>query len=535
VGRSSSINFKQILTIAAIVLSILAVIIAGFFGLRILLKADTDGSDGIFSYDLPANPATLDPQTATAEHERSVIANLFEGLLRMDAQGDIIAGVALEYDISDCQTVYTFYLRSDVYWIDRNDFQARCTAHDFVFAFRRLFNPEVRSLNAPDYFSILNSQKAADGELPPESIGVTAKDDFTLIIELEHPDADFTVLLTAPPAFPCNEEFYIHAAGRYGRTADAVPSNGGFFLREWVYDPHWTYENRIILRRHEKNNDSERVYPRGVDFRMDRGEPLDNFINGIKNCIVISGDGVDSLIKSGHSYTGAENSVWGITFNKERVFADDNLRKALAYATDRDSIEMDKTGYRKTTSIVPDSIKIGSESYRDIVLNKDFGEISADSAKAAQYFNKSAELIQSNPVLIVPIISGDESIADFVRFAAQQWQEKLSLFCRIDVVDLNEYTRRLNDGDYDIAVVRITAAYNSPSAVLSQLTETESAAGTAEQVAQFYLQAEKKILQSADFIPLCFMTEYFFNGRNIEDLVYNPFTGTIVFRNAKMF
>jgi oligopeptide transport system substrate-binding protein len=485
-------------------------------------------------YDLEGNPRTLDPQTAVDEHARLVIANLFEGLLRMDSQGNITFGAAMEYEKSVDSLTYTFYLRDDIFWTDGKGFQAQCTSHDFVFAFRRLFNPEVKSRNAAEYYSILNSRAVHEGEMPLDSLGVYADGDFRLIIRLEEPDVNFPVLLTAPPAFPCNEEFYIKASGRYGLIADAVPSNGGFYLREWVYDPWWTDENRITLRRNELNSKSERVYPRGVNFLMDRGGHIGNFTSGQSDCIVISGDGVNDLIRRNFPYTAAENSVWGVTFNSEGVFANEDLRLALARATDINAVEINQTGYRRASAIIPDGIKIGGEFFRELAGSPD----DLDSGAPVS----AANLMTEPPVLILPVTSENDVIDIYVKAIAQQWQEKLSLFCRIEALPVREYAERLADGDYDIAVARISAAYNSPSAILTQfpsaveLVSQARMADTVEDAVRYFRMAEHTVgWLSAEFIPICFMEEYFFHNRRSEDLMYNPFTGAVIFRNAKRF
>jgi oligopeptide transport system substrate-binding protein len=465
----------------------------------------------------------------------------------MDSSGSITYGVAMEYEISECATVYTFSLREDVYWADSGDFRAQCTAHDFVFAFRRLFSPAVKSRNSEDYYSILNSQAVREGKMEEDELGVSALSDFVLQIRLEQPDPDFAVLLTAPPAFPCNEEFYILTAGRYGLRGDTVPSNSGFYLREWIYDRHWTYENRIILRRvavpeTEGDLQAETIYPRGINFYVDRGAPLPLFTGGESDCIVVSGNGVEDLINRGFAYVGTETSVWGLTFNESRVFADSYLRLALAHGINREAVDFEQTGFRKTSALVPDGIKIADEFYRDLLRDteENLDGLPLDSAKAAELFNKSAHLVDSMsraPVLIVPAASEEDAIVSFIRSVTQQWQETFSLFCSIELLDPNEYIRRLNNGDYDMAVTKVTAGYNSPAAVLEQFAaaESESLARTAAEAAREFLLLENRILQSADFIPLCFMTEYFFRSNRSEGLVYNPFTGVIEFRDAKRF
>jgi len=520
----------------------------------------TDGSDYVFKYDLSANPHTLDPQTAVDENSLLVIMNLFDGLLRIDSAGNITAGVAMEYKVSKNLMTYTFYLRDDIFWKDRGGFQAQCTANDFVFAFRRLFNPQVKSRNAEGYFCIKNSRAVNEGKMAVNEVGVFAEDDFTLKIQLDYPDSNFPLLLTAPPSFPCNEEYYINSEGRYGKEEYTVPSNGGFYLSEWFYDPWWTEENRIFLRRHTLNcqydpdlseteqpvGSYERVYPRGINFYIDRENHYGNFTANNADCIIIGGDMADELIRKDYPYTASENSVWGITFNMSGVFADGNLRRAFAYSIDREAIEADFTGYRKTSAIVPDSIKIGGAFFRDLTgLPDSFPDSPENPETARSYYSKSSHLLNSlyeMPVLIVP---DDELILEQIRFITQQWQEVLSFFCRIEVLNSYDYVTRLADGNYDIAAVKIIAAYNSPSALLDQLSqnvpqaaELVQSAKTAEsdsEIADFYRQAETAVLQSAEFIPLCFQTQYFFFSKKSQNLMFNSFNSTIDFRNGKMF
>ena len=524
-------------------------------------KSQADGSDCVFVYDLPGNPATLDPQTAVDEYARLVIANLFDGLLRMDSSGNVTTGAAVEYTVSDDLLTYTFNLREDIFWTDRNGFYAQCTAHDFVFAFKRLFNPKVKSQNASDYYSILNSQKIHEGktandEFPLDSLGVYADGDFKLTVRLEYPDVNFLVLLTAPPAFPCNEEFYVQSSGRYGLVADAVASNGGFYLKEWVYDPYWTNENRIILRQNNFNNESEKIYPVRVEFLMDRGDRINNFISGKSDCIIISGDtgntgagGIDELIKKRNfPYAGAEISVWGLTFNKDGAFSKKNLRLALAYATDRDAADIERTGCWKASTVIPDGIKVGGQFFRELTAPPE--TLNADNIKAAELY--SGAFMIEPPVLIIPFTSENDGIDSFIRSIAQQWQEKLSLFCKIEVLSLHEYNERLSGGGYDIALERITPAFNSPLAILENFSDTVKntsknsnalvellqkarQSDSHKESAEYFLSAEEEVLNSADFIPICFVTEYFFMSKKSEGLVYNPFSGAIIFRNAKMY
>jgi oligopeptide transport system substrate-binding protein len=83
------------------------------------------------------DPGSLDPHKATTMIEGHVLAELFEGLVTRDAKGELVPGVASSWTVSDDATTYRFTLRPDARWSNGD----AVTAHDFVFAFRRLMAP----------------------------------------------------------------------------------------------------------------------------------------------------------------------------------------------------------------------------------------------------------------------------------------------------------------------------------------------------------------------------------------------------------
>ncbi|MCL1881100.1 MAG: ABC transporter substrate-binding protein [Oscillospiraceae bacterium] len=556
------------------------VMLAGVLMMFTSCRNRGDGSDYIFTMELPSNPRTLDPQTAVEPHARLVIANIFDGLLRLCDSGTVVPGVARDFSVSSDLLTYRFYLRDDVYWSDGHDFYVRNTAHDFVFGFRRLFNSAVRSNNSTDFFGIVNSRAIRESELSIDEfeaeygieLGVYAEDDFTLVVHLEEPDYNFPILMTMPPAFPVNEEFFLQTNGRYGLidAETSLASNGAFFLREWVYDPWWRYENRIILRRNERNNaysdysditseDLEssqfgRITPRGIDFFMDRnGGPFAVFAAGNTDCIVVSGENA-SILKGDNSlnYVESENTVWGLSFNVDGMFANENLRLALTYAVNLSVIDVDGFGFNAADSLFPASVRLGrvleggiSEELESSEGTSDFRKrtLSHDSDKARELFNSVSRIVaESRPVVIVPVRTENDRILDFVGAINQQWQSQLSLFCNIVPLSQDEFIRRYNSGDFDIAFKGVSATYASKSSILRQVVRQNETAGEYMRLArasgdetrssEYFRKAEQEILQTAQFSPLAFASEHFFVRRHIEGLIFNPFTGAILFRKA---
>lgn len=122
-------------------------------------KQDGDGSGYLFTASLPSNPKSLDPQSATDASSKTIIENLYEGLMELDETGTPQPAAAESYTISPDGCTYTFVLHNDRYWFfdeNQNDEiddgeKWAVTAADYVYAFQRIFNPKP-SLPTPTHF-----------------------------------------------------------------------------------------------------------------------------------------------------------------------------------------------------------------------------------------------------------------------------------------------------------------------------------------------------------------------------------------------
>ena len=68
-------------------------------------------ADASFTYLLEQNVTSLDPQTASNSAAELVISSLFEGLCRIDEDGEAIPGVARSWEANSDSTEFTFHLR----------------------------------------------------------------------------------------------------------------------------------------------------------------------------------------------------------------------------------------------------------------------------------------------------------------------------------------------------------------------------------------------------------------------------------------
>ena len=141
--------------------------------------------NAVIYYEATIAAGTLDPQLASNDTELLMIRNLFEGLMRVDENGEVVTAVATDYTFED--NIYTFKLSENSYWIDGTP----VTAYDFEFAFKRAVDPKTRSPYAGKLRSVLNAELILEGQIEPEQLGVKAKDSTTLVITLSSNDSNF--------------------------------------------------------------------------------------------------------------------------------------------------------------------------------------------------------------------------------------------------------------------------------------------------------------------------------------------------------
>jgi ABC-type oligopeptide transport system substrate-binding subunit len=128
-------------------------------------------------------PEWLDPNRCADGNGGEIIWNTFAGLVQAHpATLEPMPEIATRWDVSADRQTYTFHLRPSQ-WSDGTPL----TAHDFVFSFRRLVDPKTGSKYATNGHIFKGGAAVGRGAAPPESLGVRAVDDLTLVVELEDP------------------------------------------------------------------------------------------------------------------------------------------------------------------------------------------------------------------------------------------------------------------------------------------------------------------------------------------------------------
>jgi oligopeptide transport system substrate-binding protein len=185
-------------------------------------------------------PPQLDSTRATDQVSIFVLGHVMEGLTRYGKSGDIVPGMAERWEIGDRRAV--FHLRADARWADGQP----VTAHDFVFAWRTAVDPKTASEYAFILYPVKNAEAVNGGKLPVTALGVRARDDRTLEIELERPTGHFLALTAFATYLPVREDFYRSRHGRYAADAKDLLANGPFVLTRWIHGASLAFERNPL-------------------------------------------------------------------------------------------------------------------------------------------------------------------------------------------------------------------------------------------------------------------------------------------------
>jgi ABC-type transport system substrate-binding protein len=109
-------------------------------------------SQNIFHYNEQTGIASLDPALAKNQSIMWAVHQLYNTLVEVDSQLNIVPSLATRWDISEDKTTYTFHLRNDVVFHDDacfvNGRGRRMTAKDVEYSFRRIVDKNTASPGA---------------------------------------------------------------------------------------------------------------------------------------------------------------------------------------------------------------------------------------------------------------------------------------------------------------------------------------------------------------------------------------------------
>lgn len=431
-------------------------------------------NDGTLKVMLGSNVVSLDAAQATDNVSFEVIADCLDGLIQMDSHGKPIPALAESYEVSPDGKTYTFHLR-EAKWSNGD----AVTAGDFIFAWRRhcVESAKYSYIMGSTVACIKNADAVIGKEAAPETLGVSAPNEKTLVVELDAPVSFFPSLMTFPAFYPINEKFYNSlAAGTYGTSPETFLSNGAFTLTDYLPG-----SASVSLKRNDTYWNAANVALKNLQYQVVASS--DNALTAFKNktldLVGISGNQIASVQSDSVLSKNLKIIPTGIlqylSFNQDPknhhagALANVNLRLAISNAIDRESLVNNfiSNGSRATYTAIPIQFAASAETGRYFAEDQQrYADVVGFDVEKARQFLATAKSELGSETFNFDIIYANDSgdtVVKVVQAIKAQVEENLpGLTLNLQPMPKAEYLDRVTTNSYDIAITNWTPDYDDP-------------------------------------------------------------------------
>lgn len=421
-----------------------------------------------FTYALPQNVDTLDPQTASRQSSYLVIGSIFQGLCSIDDQGEVIPGAARKWEANEDYTQFTFHLYGDAKWSDGSP----VTADDFLFAIERALRPETATPSVDDLFVIQGARAVYNGEVDQSFLGVWAEDEHTLVIRLERSYPDFPAITAGTHYMPCNRRFFEECSGHYGLSAEYLITNGPFTFESeysWVTD---SGKRQITLIPSDNYRDRESVQPGSLTYLIDyddafTADPVASLVDGSIDITTLTETAAQAAADQGCGVQVMDDAVTGLLFNADAgILKYPQAREIFTKLIDRQDLldrRIDKNS-TEASGIMPNCVRWNGEDYYmdSTAMFTPQDDTIADTLLPS-LLSISGDKRMPNITIICP---DDEESVNIANGILVSWNHKLGTAYNIEPLDDASFQARISSGQYEAALYTLRAGGVTPYHVL---------------------------------------------------------------------
>ncbi|ONK24905.1 peptide ABC transporter substrate-binding protein [Siminovitchia sp. FSL H7-0308] len=396
-------------------------------------------------------PGSLHPGTAQGTHDSWILEHAFEGLTKKTPEGEIVEGIAKDWNVSDDGLTWTFNLRDDAKWSNGDP----VTAHDFEFAWKYALNPESASEYAYQLYYLEggeaynSSQNKDEYAALEEKVGVKALDDLTLEVKLAEPTPYFLDLTSFYTFYPVNKKVQ-EANPDWALEAETYVSNGAFKLTEWKH------KESMKLEKNENYYDKDKIKLDEVQFviidnadtawQMYQSNELD-LVYPLPPDVTGELSGTDDP----EFEIAPDLAIYYYNLNNEvKPFNNVKVRKALSMAIDRKSLveHVTQGGQQPAYGIIPPGIPDVEGDFQE--NSGDLFKEDAEEAKKLLQEGLAEEDMDQMPefTLTYNTDEGHKKVAEAIQ---EMWRKNLDVNVTLENVEFQVKLDREKAGDYQIS------------------------------------------------------------------------------------
>jgi oligopeptide transport system substrate-binding protein len=385
-------------------------------------------------------PQTLDPHRYNLRLEETILTDLFMGLTTFNAEGATVPGSAESWTVSEDGLTWTFRLRDNLQWSDGQPL----TAHDFVFAFRRLLDPETAASLAYFMYMLENAEAVNSGALPPTALGVTAAGTRELVLKLDKPYPYLPERLLYPTGHPVPRHV-IERVGDDWIKPEHWVSNGAYTLADWQPLAH------VRLARNDLFYDPAAIETVVYHPLANEQSAYNRFRTGEVHAVGTFPAGELDWIKANMADSLRLSpllSIVYLVFNTTTPpFSDPRVRQALAMMIDRQVLtdQVQRSGNQPNRSFVPELVA----NYQAPATPR--ATLAAvDRAQQARHLLQAAGFDEANPLEItLRYVSGTEAKRTNLAIAA--FWKRIGVVTQLHQSELKVHFADLRQNDFQVA------------------------------------------------------------------------------------
>lgn len=507
---------------------------------------------------LASEPQTIDPALNSSVDGAIMTQHAFEGLMKWANTGsqsygklyaaEVVPGQAASYektDNGDGTVTYTFTLRDGIKWSDGQD----VTASDFVYSWQRLATPAT----AADYCYMIDMVKGYaevnGGTADPSTLGVSAPDDKTFVVELTYDCPYFLEICAFPATLPVRQDMIEQYGDNWTFEPTSYIGNGAYKMTEWKHNAS------ITMVKNEEYYDYANLGPDSITFQLmdDDNAQLSAYnADELQFIESVPVDEVASLLTSGElSITDYIGTYYVCYQTQAAPFDDWRVRKAFTLAIDSNYIveNVTQTGEVPASGFVPAGVFDAEGSTGDDfrTVGGDYWDISKEAyasnlEEANRLLDEAGYSDRSTFPVVTYLYNTNDNHKAIAEALQNMWSTGLGVTVQIQNQDWSVFLQTRKDGDYQIARNGWIADYNDPISFLdmwctgggnndAQYSRAEydaaiaAAKATADPVARMQAMHDAEdLIIGEDWAlgPIYFYTQKYMLKDDVDGVFYTP-------------
>lgn len=478
-------------------------------------------------------PTSFDPPIGFDSVSWSALNNLMEGLTRLGSNHEPEPATAEKWDVSEDGKVYTFHIRDNAKWSNGD----AVTAADFVFAWKRLLDPETGSPASFLGYFIEGAEAYNNGEGSVDDVKVKAIDEKTFEVTLTSPQAYFLSVITNPAFFPINEKVATENPKWFAEAATFV-GNGPFNLTEWEHDSHF------VMEKNANYWDASTVKLDKVHWAIidDTNTAYQMFQTGNLDTSDVPADLAEQLFAEGKVKVEGQAGDYFYRFNTTmEPFQNVNIRKAFAMAIDQQQIVeyVTKKGEKPAYGFVAYGFNDAS--------GKDFRETAGDLVKTNVEEAKAllAKGMEEEGYTTLPEVTITYSTSDSHKKIAealqQMFKDNLGVEVKLANMEWNVFAEDQKALKFQFSRSSFLADYADPINFLENfqtglsmnrtgwsnakydqlIKDAKNEADEAKRYEMMY-EAERILFEEMPIVPLYFYNQAYLQNEAVTGIVRHP-------------